>query len=214
MIAIITGDIINSRRLSNQSLWLDPLKEFFSFLGASPLNWEIFRGDNFQIEVEDIYESLRVALKIKSLIKRTTWPDNRKRISEVDVRLAIGIGEKAFISDRISESNGTAFINAGEKFEKLKKERRTIAIQSPWQNFDKEMNLYLKLAALQMDNWSISSAELFYLMLENAGITQAELGQKLGIEQNSVSRRMSRAYVQEILEIESMFRHKLKDYRK
>lgn len=211
MTAVIIGDIMNSRQLDDQGLWLDPLKELFSQWGQYPVNWEIFRGDNFQVEIQDVDEVLKAALKIKSLIKAREGKSKKKRISGIDVRLAIGIGEKTYTASRISESNGTAFINAGEKFERLKKEKVNIAIRSPWPNFDSEMNLYLKLASLQMDNWTISSAELFYRLLENPSVTQAELGQKLGIEQNSVSRRMRRANAEEILEMEKMFRNKLKN---
>jgi len=39
------------------------------------------------------------------------------------VRMAIGIGGKSYSGDRITESNGEAFINAGEKFEELEKEK-------------------------------------------------------------------------------------------
>jgi hypothetical protein len=124
--------------------------------------------------------------------------------------LALGIGEKTFIGESISESNGQAFIFAGEKFEVLKKENSTIGIKTPWQNFDEEMNLYLKLAAIFMDNWSVSSAELVELILENPTRTQAEIGIQLGIKQNSVSGRWNRAHVPELLAVENMFSKKIK----
>ncbi len=70
-----------------------------------------------------------------------------KKISTIDVRMAIGIGEKTYSGKRVSESNGPAFIYSGEKFETLKKQNINLAIQSPWKDFDKEINLYLKLAS-------------------------------------------------------------------
>jgi len=50
MISIITGDIINSRKLPS-SIWLDGLKRILNAHGLQPKNWEIFRGDAFQLEV-------------------------------------------------------------------------------------------------------------------------------------------------------------------
>jgi hypothetical protein len=64
----------------------------------------------------------------------------------------IRLGIKEHATNRISEINRSAFVNSGEKFEKLKKEKLTLAIQSPDPNFDYEMNVYLKLALIQMDN--------------------------------------------------------------
>jgi hypothetical protein len=210
MVAVITGDIIGSRKLVNQEKWLSPLKNLLKTWGESPQNWKIDRGDFFQIEVEKPEEALKKVFEIKSLIKKIEPLESNKKISTIDVRLALGIGEKTFIGESISESNGQAFIFAGEKFEVLKKENSTIGIKTPWQNFDEEMNLYLKLAAIFMDNWSVSSAELVELILENPTRTQAEIGIQLGIKQNSVSGRWNRAHVPELLAVENMFSKKIK----
>jgi hypothetical protein len=210
MVAVITGDIIGSRKLVNQEKWLSPLKNLLKTWGESPQNWKIERGDFFQIEVEKPEEALKKVFEIKSLIKKIEPLESNKKISTIDVRLALGIGEKTFIGESISESNGQAFIFAGEKFEVLKKENSTIGIKTPWQNFDEEMNLYLKLAAIFMDNWSVSSAELVELILENPTRTQAEIGIQLGIKQNSVSGRWNRAHVPELLAVENMFTKKIK----
>lgn len=211
MIAIITADIINSRKLVNQEIWIAPLKKLLASYGATPEKWEIFRGDYFQIEIEDPSEALLVSLKIKALIKSIIASEEQKKTAPIDVRMAIGLGTKEYAAERISESNGTAFINSGEKFEKLKKEKTTLAIQSSYPNFDYEMNLYLKLAVIQMDAWTANSAALFTTLFEDPEKKQAEIGAILGIGQNSVSGRFKRAHVDEILELDKMYRHKLKE---
>lgn len=209
MISIITGDIVNSRSLNNQDLWLNPLKNLLSEWGSNPQQWEIFKGDYFQLEISDPLQSLRAALRIKALIRSLEISDHQKRKSDIDVRIAIGIGEKEYVSNRISESNGSAFVFSGEKYEMLKKEKITLAVKSGWEEFDKEINLYLKLAVSYMNKWSYSSAEIANTLLKNPHKTQAEIGQQLGIEQNSVSGRYSRANLEEILEVEQMFKEKL-----
>ncbi len=201
MIAVIKGDIIASRTLDDQEKWLQPLKKLLNTWGKTPRQWELVWGDFFQLEIQHPEEALKKALQIKSLIKKS---------GTIDVRMSIGIGEKTFSGTRISESNGPAFVNAGDKFEKLKKEKINLAIQSPWAEFDKEMNLYLKLAGTIMDSWSVSSAELMEIVLNHPHATQEEIGKKLGIKQNSVSGRWSRAKVDEILEIEEIYRQKIK----
>lgn len=211
MIAILTADIINSRKLVNQEIWINPLKELLVSYGETPKKWEILRGDYFQIEVEDPMEALLLSFKIKALMKSILVTQGQKRPSSIDVRMAIGLGTKEYSADRISESNGTAFIHSGEKFEKLKKEKTSLAIQSSFPNFDYEMNLYLKLALIQMDVWTVNSAVLLTTLFKNPERKQAEIGTILGIGQNSVSGRFKRACVDEILELDKMYRYKLKE---
>jgi hypothetical protein len=210
MIAVITGDIIASRKLVNQEKWLLPLKNLLSKWGDSPKDWKLDRGDYFQVEIKKCEDSLLKALEIKALIKSIEPITENKKSSTIDVRLAIGIGEKTYRGDNISESNGSAFIHSGEKFDVLKKENVTIGIKTQWSGFDEEMNLYLKLAGIFIDKWSVSSAELLQIVLNNPNITQEEIGKQLGIKQNSVSGRWSRANVNEILEVNKMFQKKIK----
>ncbi|MCH8545409.1 MAG: SatD family protein [Cryomorphaceae bacterium] len=210
MIAVITGDIIASRMLDNQEKWLLPLKNLFSIWGVSPKDWKLDRGDFFQVEIKNIEDVLINALQIKALIKKVEPNEEHKKISTIDVRMAIGIGEKTYTGDNISESNGPAFVNSGEKFDLLKKENITLGIKTPWQNFDEEINLYLKLVGILMDKWTISSAELAQIFLKNPNLTQEEIGQQLGIQQSGVSRRWNRANMNEMLEVNKMFQKKIK----
>jgi len=211
MIAVIKGDIIASRKLTNQEKWLLPLKVLLSSWGDSPKDWELVWGDFFQIEISNPEEALLKAIEIKALIKKIEPADEAKKISTIDVRMSIGIGEKNFSGARISESNGPAFIYAGDKYAALKKENVNIGIKSNWQDFDEEMNLFLKLAGAFMDKWSLSSAELIMIVLNNPNKTQEEIGKILGIKQSGVSGRWNRANTNEILEVEKIFRKKIKN---
>ena len=60
-----------------------------------------------------------------------------------------------------------------------------------------------------MDNWSVASAELVEMVLKHPDFTQNEIGERLGIKQNSVSGRWKRANIDEILSMEQMYRTKL-----
>ena len=210
MIAVIKGDIINSRLIINQDKWLIPLEDLLNEWGKSPEIWEVAWGDSFQLEVENPAESLYKALLIKALIKGISFKKNSEKMSEIDVRISIGIGEKTYAGRRVSESNGPAYIYAGEKFSLLKKENTTLAIKSKWPEFDEEFNLYLKLAGVFMDKWTKSSAELVGIVLRNNTITQEEVGKLIGIKQSGVSGRWNRAKIDEILAIDNLFRRQIK----
>ena len=210
MIAVITGDIINSRVLTDQLSWLQPLKILLSEWGSTPARWEIYRGDSFQVEMTDPLLALGAAMRIKAVIKAVQPDEEDKRTSPIDVRMAVGIGAKEYTAERISESNGPAFVYSGEQFEKIKKEKISLAICTPWAEFDREMNLYIRLALIAMDNWSIGSGELMNILLKHPELNQQQIADKLNIEQNSASGRYKRAYVEEMLLMESMFKEKLK----
>ncbi|MDN5296143.1 MAG: hypothetical protein PWQ53_621 [Bacteroidota bacterium] len=209
MVAIIKGDIVSSRKMDNPEVWLLPLKELFDKWGETPAQWELVWGDSFQLEVDQPAEALFKALSIKALIKKTMPKNKNKKASDIDVRMAIGLGEKNYSGKRISESNGEAFINAGEKFEELEREKVNLLIKSPWRDFDDEMNLYLRLISIFMDNWTIASAELMEMVLKYPDRKQNEIGKMLDIKQNSVSGRWKRARIDEILAVEQVYRRKL-----
>ena len=197
--SVITGDIIQSRQ-TEASLWLPALKKALSAEGKSPRTWQVYRGDSFQLEVKIPTECLLAAIRIKASIK--TFKD-------LDVRMAIGIGEKNASRQNITESDGEAFIHSGETFETLKKTKRNLVIKTRWDHFDRDMNVFLQLASIPMDDWSPGSAELVSLLIENKDLTQNALAKKLGLTQPSVSERQNRSHFDTIMALESLYREKI-----
>lgn len=195
MTSILTGDVIKSRRNQN-ILWLETLKEALGFFGKSPKNWQIYRGDSFQLEIENCEEALFAALRIKSYLKSTI---------NIDVRIGIGIGKKEFSTSKITESNGEAFINSGVAFDTYFK-KQNLAIKTPFQEIDEELNIAFDLALLTIDSWSQNSAEVFKISLELENKTQKEIAEMLEITQGSVSERQKRAGFEQIMKLEKRFR--------
>ena len=185
MTSIITGDIINSQK-SSPKLWLEALKTILNNYGNSPLTWEIYRGDSFQLEVAP-KQALEACLLIKSTIKQ---------FENIDVRLAIGIGEKTYQSNKITESNGSAFVNSGECFENLKK--TTLAVKSPFNEFDNSINIMLELAQLVLNNWTSTSSLLVKTTLENPDLNQSQLAEILERTQGNISQGLKRAGFDEV----------------
>ena len=130
-------------------------------------------------------------------------------IKGLDVRLAIGIGDKTYEGKDVTESNGEAFIFSGETLESLKREKQNLRIKTKNEEFDKELNLYFKLALIPMDSWTVNSAEIVKLNIENPDALQSDLGKIVGINQNAISTRQKRAHLDEILELDLMYRQKI-----
>lgn len=199
MTSVITGDIIGSRQQESQH-WVEDLKKILAPLGKTPGEWEVYRGDEFQIEVQNPEDALLTAVLIKAHL----------RAIKSDARMSIGFGNKTHNAEKISESNGTAFINSGELFETLKKQKVTLALRTDDAAFDEKLNLMIQLALTFMDNWLVQSAEFIVKAIENPNLSQEELGQKLGINQAAVSRRQKRAQFDLVMNLDRYFRTQIK----
>ena len=199
MICILTGDIKGSRKAKSKN-WLAELKELFLQFGKNPTDWEIYRGDEFQIEIKDCEEALLIAFQIKAFL----------RTISLDARMSIGIGEKTSKAKRISESNGSAFVYSGEAFEVMKKNKINLVVQSADNQFNKDMNLLIRLGLSFMDNWLAQQAEYVLLAINNPKLSQEEMGEILKINQAAVSKRRKRANFDLMLEINLAYVEKLK----
>lgn len=200
MISIITGDIVNSRKLPSK-VWIKGLKLIFNDLGKNPSDWEIYRGDEFQLEIKNPEETLLIALLIKAYFKTL----------KLDVRMSIGFGDKTFKTKKISESNGTAFLRSGEVFETLKSQKINLALNTGSIEIDSNLNLIVRLLLTFADNWLAQSAEFVQIAIKNPTLSQEEIGQQLGINQAAVSRRRKRAHYDLLLETDAYFRKKIKE---
>lgn len=195
MIAIITGDIINSEDHPT-SQWIDLLKNYFNQFGASPMNWEIYRGDEFQLKVTE-KNALFTAIRIKAMLKS---------IKGLDVRMGVGIGLETYIGTGVTESNGPAYQRSGRNFETLKESKVNLSIATGDTNKDRTLNLMLRLALVFMDDWSVVSAEIVTLALDYPQFSQKEIAQRLGIKQSAVSQRLKRARLDLVLDVLSYYK--------
>lgn len=200
MLCVITGDVINSKKKSPQT-WLTPLKKELNGIGASPKYWEIYRGDSFQAVINNAEDGLLIAMKLKASLRS---------IKDMNVRMALGLGTRTYNAAKVTESNGSAFVHSGEKFETLIQQKQNLAIKSDWPQFDEEMNLYLKLALIAMNNWTVNTAEIVRIAMENPNKSQHQLGKLIGIKQSAISTRLRRAYFEEMMEVNEMYKTKLK----
>ncbi|MGM8362601.1 transcriptional regulator [Flavobacterium sp. ARAG 55.4] len=198
MKAVITGDIIDSRKLSS-AVWMSDLKAVLNQYGSEPKNWEIYRGDSFQLIIA-VEDALEAALLIKAAVKQH---------KELDVRMAIGVGKVDYLSDKITESNGAAFINSGECFENLKKQ--TLGIQTPWEQFNTTFAVIFSFMLIIVDNWTSTSAEIVKKALENPEINQNQLASALNRKsQSSISSSLKRAAYDELKNMIAFYKQEIK----
>lgn len=192
MIAVITGDIVNSKKDDSQN-WLNLLKNTLNQYGSEPQTWEIYRGDSFQLSINP-EKALIAALHIKSMIKQTKIQD---------VRLAIGVGSEKHKSQKITESNGSAYVNSGECFESLKKQ--TLAIKTDDKDLNEALNIMLDLSLLTADHWSVVVSEVIKTAIENPDKNQRELAELLAKSQSNISEALKRGGFDEIMAMNQFY---------
>ena len=197
MVSVITGDIKNSS-VHSASKWLPILKYALDQYGQEPASWEIYRGDSFQLETTP-EKALEASIYIKA---------NIKQLRNLDVRMAIGLGQKSYQGEKITESNGEAFVNSGKCFDLLKKQN--LALKSPSEKLDHHINLLLELALLTMDHWTPAISKTVKHAMENPNMNQSELAGILNKSQGNISEELSKAGFDEIQKMMQFYLTQLK----
>lgn len=200
MVAVITGDITNSRKRENPLEWLHPLKDCLNRYGSTPLDWEIFRGDSFQLVVESPSRVLSAAFHIKA---------NLLSISDLDVRLSIGVGEVSHRAKKVTESNGSAFVNSGTLFDELKSGGKTLGLITQSEEINEWVEPTLALARVIADAWTPGTARVIAAQLAYPDYSQTQLGNVLGMSQAAVSKALKRGHFMEVMHYANFLGKKL-----
>lgn len=196
MIAVLTGDIVNSREGDVLS-WMDNLKKTLATYGKTPNRWEIFRGDSFQLSI-DPESALEAAFHIKASVKQ---------MNIYDVRIAVGLGNETYSASKITESNGSAYVRSGECFDSLKK--YLLAVNSGNEQWDLPINIMLILALQTANGWSTAMARIVEAVITNPDKNQKEIAVLLNKSQSTISETYKRSGFEEILKINSYYQRQL-----
>jgi len=199
--AVLTGDIVKSREISPRAQLIETLKEALETARQThQAEYNIYRGDSFQMVIPAAHDAALVAIIIRSkLISRSP-----KKSSTWDARVSIGIGDITFRGEKITESDGPAFLLSGNSMDELSKKNRRLIINAPWKQADRSLSLVTRFADDIISNWSRYSAETaFHSLVYNE--SQSVLAKRLGKSQPTINKRIStakldlvRAYVQHV----------------
>lgn len=192
--AVITGDVINSGN-ADPADWRESLRNALNAYGEEPCDWEIYRGDSYQLQL-DPEEGMSACLHLKAVIRQ---------FEGLDARMAIGLGEVSYQSEKVTFSNGTAFERSDECFEAFKK--KTMAIRSGDSELDIQINLMLELALLTIDRWSPTEARVIEHMIRFPDKTQKDIARMLNRSASTISETLTRAGYDEIMKMEKRYRH-------
>ncbi len=193
--AVLTGDVVKSSGVPVKK-WLTALKIALNTFGRNLDEWEIFRGDSFQLMLDQPQRSLFAALVIKASLKQID--------ENLDARIAIGFGKVNYLADQISQSNGPAFIRADMLYEKLGK--KAFAVE-----YSENLSIMVDMAQLAINNWTSLEAETFLAKLKQPAISQVQLAAVLNTTQSRVSERLKRSGYEEIQQFAAYFESNFRD---
>jgi hypothetical protein len=216
LFAVITGDIAGSSRLEgeNRKKLLSQLKLSFDsveeILGKDVMAYpfEIFRGDSFQGVLNFPELSLKAALIIRALIRssfKTTLKD------AFDARIAIGIGEISLLPDGSGgEGDGEAYRNSGPELDRMGKNLRYLALKTPWEEANLELNVECALLDTIVSRWTAQQTEV--VIAHFIGKTQEQIAESLNISQPGVRKRILSAHAYEMELMLTRFEQLIKKY--
>jgi len=189
---VITGDLVNSTNIAAE--WRQAVVEALyecaaDFSLLTPINVEIYRGDSFQVVVDNPECTLTVAVAFRAKLRAST--PEKKEIW--DARISVGIGDVSFESDKIVTSDGEAFRLSGRTFDTMGKKR--LAITTPWIDFNNSMELVTRFADDVVSSWTAKQAKVVYHALKSPK-TQKDMAAELGLSKQNFNSHWGSAKVQ------------------
>ena len=197
-VAVLTGDIIQSRKLQNGDLKvvLNSIRSCFKKIEEKVLKkegrFEFYRGDSFQILLKEPELALKVAFILRARLRSLFMENSRtKGTTDVksDARISIGIGTIRMDNSRNSESQGEAFEYSGLELDRMEKESLELSVKTPWNNFNEEFKVNCMFADNTINNWSAKTAESVFRYLLH-GDTQEKLAKHFKISQPAIRKRL------------------------
>lgn len=193
--AVITGDIKNFTKLTSErrSKLVVGTEELMKTMVSNAEDAQIFRGDSYQLIIEDISQVLKKCIQLIcwfklnsgsfSIAGKRSSPDPHVPLG---TRLSIGIGEIAYKGKNVLDSDGEAFHLSGRQFDLLNKDdiiRLTTADEKNNEVF--EMLLMFMNSIIR--SWTRTQAETIFLLLEKEDNTQDQIAKKLNMTQPAIA---------------------------
>ncbi len=190
--AVLTGDLIASAESTSDSVdeamrSLELVAEEFGLWSGHDTQFTRFRGDGWQLHLEDPGPTLAAALALVARLR--AW-----RVG-METRIAIGFGTIDHPGTGklgLADASGEAFSVSGRTLDRMPRHRR-VAVAGPGMARDWHQALF-EMALWIARRWTPEQAEVVSLALDpRARRTQAEIAEVLGVTRQAVQARLSGA---------------------
>jgi len=186
--AVLTGDLVNSRRNKSDHFqqMIGGLSEALQYCAANyPCRFELYRGDSFQILLQEPKDSIIIAIlvriKLKLMSANGIW----------DARIGVGIGRVEHPTTSLSSSLGEAYVLSGSALDAIGSNRLVIKTSN------EDANTRLVLLTRFCDNLisKLSQKQALalwhYLTLDNA--IHQQVAEAMGTSRVNVTQLLNNA---------------------
>ncbi len=184
-IAVISGDIVNSTRLTSAQFekLLARIKQIQQLISAGNVAnaHSIERGDEFQSVVHDIEYALKYTLMYRIGIKALG--------KEFDSRISFAIASQADLRALVSQSMGKAFVLSGRGLKALKSDRLMFSSES--MDLTEQFELLFKYLDRQLTALTSRQCAVMLPMLQaTPALSINELAEKLDVATATASKSL------------------------
>lgn len=189
--AVITADIVNSTLLPQQEE--KKLLNTFKLI-LKPYNFEFYRGDSFQVYMEEPEDALKIVFQLRAAARSISL--------QHDIQSSVGI---AMINSspvvKLNDAKGEAFLLSGRAFDEMNSTGRRLIMKSIDETANITLDVISRFADNIFTNLTSKQAEVISELLSDN--TQIETAKKLKKSQATINKHAHSAGwldIEELLE--------------
>jgi len=189
---VITGDIIESSvmQITYRDFLLESVRKIANELSViEPLKIEFFRGDSFQMVIDNPENAMKIAILLRAGLRSHT-PEECKK--PWDARLSLGVGTIFYQATHIVVSDGEAFQYSGRELDEMGKRR--LIVKTRWSEANEELQVSTAFADEVISSWSVSQSQATYQALLY-DTSQKDIARKFKKSAQNISKLLSAAKV-------------------
>ncbi|MEG3768187.1 hypothetical protein [Alteromonas sp. 14N.309.X.WAT.G.H12] len=125
MLAVLTGDLVNSTKLSAEDYkyTISAFSDYLSTIsGKTPCDFALYRGDGYQIVFTDPQYAVAHLLQIKLFL------NSQLNDLQVDCTQSLAYGDGTYVKNKPGISSGDVFIRSGRRLEEAKSGEFTLSM--------------------------------------------------------------------------------------
>jgi hypothetical protein len=199
--AVITGDLIKSRKIAVQDFDVIRfhLEQILTYLAEKyDAEYDVYRGDSFQIIFPNMDYSMKSALLIRLALKSVQTLGQK-----FDARVSIGIGSVDTQRTKLRSSTGEAFNLSGMGLDQLKGQKLGIFTNSD--KFQMRIALLVKFVDAKIENLTQVQTQALYEYLIDKNNNHDDIAKRLNKSRVNTTKLLNMANYQLFSEFIDLF---------
>lgn len=188
MIAVLTGDLVDSTQLNKQTYVtsLKIMEELYQqFTDAYQSTYELYRGDAFQLVFTQPQFVMRCAIMLKLALY-----SHADLSHSVKVNLSVGLGDYTFLDKKNSRSQGEAFELSGRGLDKNKE--GSLTIHCAQKRLKDILELPTQFLDRLLSGLTVKQARVLLAYIQDDFADQQKIADKIGTSRQNINLHLNR----------------------